>query len=68
MNEMEEGVTWSLHYFCCNKEHRRICYFSCLAVSKYRIHDSYDNSEQDSADENGEHSNDNSDSEDMDWS
>jgi hypothetical protein len=45
MNEMEDGVTWSFYYFFCNKELRRICYFSCHAVSKYRIRESFENSE-----------------------
>mmetsp|Transcript_28944 Transcript_28944/g.31587 ORF Transcript_28944/g.31587 Transcript_28944/m.31587 type:complete len:271 (-) Transcript_28944:598-1410(-) len=33
----EEGAIWSFDYFFCHEELRRICYFSCKAIYKFRL-------------------------------
>ncbi len=38
--EEDESSIWSFNYFFCNKELKRICYFKCIATSKFRTHNS----------------------------
>jgi len=36
IDEFENGMKWSFNYFFCSKEYKRVCYFTCIANSKYR--------------------------------
>ena len=48
------GTLWSFHYFFCNREAKRIIYFTCHATNKFRnAMDSYDeyNTDDDNMDE-----------------
>jgi len=36
IDEYENGMKWSFNYFFCSKEYKRVCYFTCIANSKYR--------------------------------
>eukprot|EP01038_Epipyxis_sp_PR26KG_P014363 gene14363-19265_t len=36
IDEDDNNSYWSFHYFFCNKELKRICYFTCTAFSKFR--------------------------------
>jgi hypothetical protein len=36
--EEDESSVWSFNYFFCNKELKRICFFKCIATSKFRKH------------------------------
>ena len=35
-------IAWSFHYFFCNKEAKRILFFSCMATNKFRRNEIYD--------------------------
>lgn len=35
----DAGIVWSFNYFFYSKDLRRICYFTCIATSKYRRND-----------------------------
>jgi hypothetical protein len=34
--DIDDGIVWCLNYFFCNKELKRVCYFTCTAANKYR--------------------------------
>jgi hypothetical protein len=36
VDDLEDGIVWSYHYFFCSKDARRICYFTVNARSSYR--------------------------------
>jgi hypothetical protein len=42
--DLEEGITSSFHYFFCNKDLKRLCYFNCHTTCKYR---DFENGEDD---------------------
>lgn len=59
--EEDESVAWSLRYFFCSDEQRRVLYFSCSARSKYRLRQELmedsmdsDDDENDEMEEEGE--------------
>lgn len=37
-------IVWSFHYFFCNKESKRILFFTCIATNKFRRHEIYGHS------------------------
>jgi len=49
--EEDESVAWSLRYFFCSHEQRRVLYFSCSARSKYRLRQELMQDNMDSDDE-----------------
>jgi hypothetical protein len=36
IDEVESGTVWSFNYFFCNKDIKRVLYFTCMATAKYR--------------------------------
>lgn len=59
--DLEEGITSSFHYFFCNKDLKRLCYFTCHTTCKYRKYSngsfgSGDDDEEMDVDQREEHS------------
>mmetsp|Transcript_28094 Transcript_28094/g.47275 ORF Transcript_28094/g.47275 Transcript_28094/m.47275 type:complete len:250 (+) Transcript_28094:86-835(+) len=58
IDEVENGTVWSFNFFFCNKELKRVLYFTCMATSKYRRVDvlglgqADDDDEEDTDDDN----------------
>ena len=58
IDEFENGMKWSFNYFFCSKEYKRVCYFTCIANSKYRkidilgLNDDDDDDDLDDDDQN----------------
>jgi hypothetical protein len=68
MIDIDREVIWSFHYFFYNNDLRRVCYFTCYSVNKFRVVDfEEDDDDMDlESDQNSELSN--GDDESEDWS
>lgn len=52
LDDLEDGILSSFHYFFCHKELRRMCYFTCHTTSKFReISNNYDSEMEDELDQ-----------------
>lgn len=53
VDDLEDGIVWSFHYFFCSKELKRICYFRVNASSKFRKGLDYGDSDAEEDEEEG---------------